>query len=128
MEAWKAAGDCNAWCTGCVRAKRLWFLDARLAGMAAEGIEAVLAHELGHFRLRHVIKRVLWSAVFSLALLGLRAWLAQAPWFHIGVGIPVADVAIALTRPGVALALIMLALTVFLFGLAPLSAACSRRH
>lgn len=128
MDGSKRSGHGNAYFTGFGRAKRVVFFDTLLARLAPEEIEAVLAHELGHFRLRHVIKRVLWSAVFSLALLGLLAWLAQAPWFHTGLGIPVADVAIALTRPGVALALFMLALPVFLFGLAPLSAAYSRRH
>jgi STE24 endopeptidase len=88
----------------------------------------VLAHELGHFRLRHVVKRVVWSAMLSLALLGLLAWLVRAPWFYAGLGIPAAEVASAIARPGVALALFMLAVPVFTFVLAPLSAAYSRRH
>jgi STE24 endopeptidase len=75
-----------------------------------------------------VMKRVLWSAVLSLALLVLLAWLAGAPWFYAGLGIPPAGVAAAMARPGVALALFMLALPVFTFLLAPLSSAYSRRH
>ena len=69
-----------------------------------------------------------WSALLSLALLALLAWLADAPWFYAGLGIPERDVAAAMARPGVALALFMLALPVFTFALAPLSAAYSRRH
>ncbi len=128
MDGSKRSGHGNAYFTGFGRAKRVVFFDTLLARLAPEEIEAVLAHELGHFRLRHVVKRVAWSAILSLALLGLLAWLAQAPWFYAGLGIPLADVPAAMARPGVALALFMLALPVFTFALAPLSAAYSRRH
>jgi STE24 endopeptidase len=128
MDGSKRSGHGNAYFTGFGRAKRVVFFDTLLARLAPEEIEAVLAHELGHFRLRHVIKRVAWSALLSLALLALLAWLAQSPWFYAGLGIPDADVAGAMARPGVALALFMLALPVFTFALAPLSAAYSRRH
>jgi STE24 endopeptidase len=128
MDGSKRSGHGNAYFTGFGRAKRVVFFDTLLARLAPEEIEAVLAHELGHFRLRHVIKRVVWSAILSLALLGLLAWLAQAPWFYAGLGIPPASVPDAMARPGAALALFMLALPVFTFALAPLSAAYSRRH
>jgi STE24 endopeptidase len=128
MDGSKRSGHGNAYFTGFGHAKRVVFFDTLLARLAPDEIEAVLAHELGHFRLRHVVKRVLWSALFSLALLGLLAWLAQAPWSHAGLGIPVADVPAAIARPGVALALFMLVLPVFTFVLAPLAAAYSRRH
>jgi STE24 endopeptidase len=128
MDGSKRSGHGNAYFTGFGRAKRVVFFDTLLTRLAPEEIEAVLAHELGHFRLRHVIKRIVWSAVLSLALLALLAWLAQARWFYAGLGIPETAVAVAMTRPGVALALFMLALPVFTFALAPLSAAYSRRH
>ena len=128
MDGSKRSAHGNAYFTGFGRAKRVVFFDTLLARLAPEEIEAVLAHELGHFRLRHVMKRVLWSAVLSLALLVLLAWLAGAPWFYAGLGIPPAGVAAAMARPGVALALFMLALPVFTFLLAPLSSAYSRRH
>jgi len=128
MDGSKRSGHGNAYFTGFGRAKRVVFFDTLLARLAPEEIEAVLAHELGHFRLRHVVKRVVWSAVCSLALLALLAWLAQTPWFYAGLGIPGDDVAVAMARPGVALALFMLALPVFAFVLAPLAAAYSRRH
>ena len=128
MDGSKRSGHGNAYFTGFGRAKRVVFFDTLLARLAPEEIEAVLAHELGHFRLRHVVKRVVWSAVCSLALLALLAWLARTPWFYGGLGIPGDQVAVALARPGVALALFMLALPVFTFVLAPLTAAYSRRH
>jgi len=128
MDGSKRSGHGNAYFTGFGRAKRVVFFDTLLARLDPEEIEAVLAHELGHFRLRHVVKRVVWSAAFSLALLALLAWLARAPWFYAGLGIPATDVAFAMARPGVALALFMLTLPVFTFVLAPLAAAYSRRH
>ena len=128
MDGSRRSGHGNAYFTGFGRAKRVVFFDTLLNRLAPEEIEAVLAHELGHFRLRHVVKRVVWSAILSLALLALLAWLAQAPWFYAGLGIPSSDVPAAMARPGVALALFMLALPVFTFALAPLSAAYSRRH
>jgi STE24 endopeptidase len=128
MDGSKRSGHGNAYFTGFGRAKRVVFFDTLLARLAPEEIEAVLAHELGHFRLRHVVKRVVWSAVFSLALLALLAWLARTPWFYAGLGIPGDAVPLAMARPGAALALFMLALPVFTFVLAPLAAAYSRRH
>jgi STE24 endopeptidase len=128
MDGSKRSGHGNAYFTGFGRAKRVVFFDTLLNRLVPEEIEAVLAHELGHFRRRHVIKRIVWSAVLSLAMLALLAWLARAPWFYAGLGIPQADVGAAMARPGVALALFMLALPVFTFVLAPLAAAYSRRH
>jgi len=124
----KRSGHGNAYFTGFGRARRVVFFDTLLARLDPDEIEAVLAHELGHFKLKHVIKRVLWSAVMSLGLLALLAWLASMPWFFAGLGIPASDVPTAMTRPGIALALFMLALPVFTFALHPLSALYSRKH
>jgi STE24 endopeptidase len=128
MDGSKRSGHGNAYFTGFGRAKRVVFFDTLLTRLAPDEIEAVLAHELGHFRLRHVVKRVVWSAIVALVLVALLAWLATAPWFYAGLGIPEGDVAAAMARPGVALSLFILALPVFTFVLAPLSAAYSRRH
>jgi STE24 endopeptidase len=128
MDGSKRSGHGNAYFTGFGRAKRVVFFDTLLERLAPEEIEAVLAHELGHFRLRHVVKRIVWSAALSLVFLALLAWLAGAPWFYAGLGSPDADVAAAMARPGVALALFMLALPVFTFALSPVAAAYSRRH
>jgi STE24 endopeptidase len=113
----------NAYFTGFGRAKRIVFFDTLLERLAPDEVEAVLAHELGHFRLRHVLKRMAWSAALSLALLALLAWLASAPWFYEGLGVPASP-----DRPGVALVLFFLALPVFAFVLAPIASLYSRRH
>jgi len=128
MDGSRRSGHGNAYFTGFGKAKRIVFFDTLLLRLAPEEIEAVLAHELGHFKLRHVMKRILWSAVLSLAILALLAWLAQAPWFYAGLGIPESMLPIALSRPGVALELFLLVLPVFTFMLEPLSSLYSRRH
>jgi STE24 endopeptidase len=128
MDGSKRSGHGNAYFTGLGRAKRVVFFDTLLARLSGEELEAVLAHELGHFKLKHVVKRIAWSAVLSLAFLALLAWLVSRPWFYAGLGIPEALVPQAMARPGVALGLFFLALPVFTFVLAPLASLYSRRH
>lgn len=128
MDGSRRSGHGNAYFTGLGKAKRIVFFDTLLIRLGPDEIEAVLAHELGHFRLRHVTKRIAWSAILSLGFLALLAWLAQAPWFHAGLGIPAALLPSAMARPGVALELFLLALPVFTFVLEPLVASYSRRH
>ena len=125
MDGSKRSAHGTAYFTGFGRAKRIVFFDTLLARLAPGEIEAVLAHELGHYVLRHVLKRVAWTALLSLAFLALLAWLAREPWFYGGLG--VTDAAGA-ARAGVALALFVLALPVFTFALSPLSALYSRKH
>ena len=128
MDGSKRSGHGNAYFTGFGRAKRIVFFDTLLSRLTPDEIEAVLAHELGHYKRLHVIKRIAWSALLSLVVLGLLAWLAQAPWFYVGLGIPETLLPVAMSRPGVALELFMLVLPVFTFVLEPLSARYSRRH
>ena len=128
MDGSKRSGHGNAYFTGLGRAKRVVFFDTLLARLSGDELEAVLAHELGHFKLRHVIKRIVWSAFVSLAFLALLAWLMQRAWFSAGLGIPEALVAEAMSRPGVALALFALVVPVFLFLLSPLASLYSRKH
>jgi STE24 endopeptidase len=128
MDGSKRSAHANAYFTGFGAAKRVVFFDTLLSKLSPGEVEAVLAHELGHFKLRHVAKRVLWSALLSLGILALLAWLAQAPWFYAGLGIPQAMLDVAMSRPGVALELFLLALPVFTFVLEPLSSLYSRRH
>ena len=123
MDGSRRSSHGNAFFTGFGRAKRIVFFDTLLDRLGPDEIEAVLAHELGHFRLRHVIKRMLWMAALSLLLLAVLAWLMQAAWFYEGLSVPP-----ALDRPGVALVLFFLVLPVFTFLLAPLSALYSRKH
>jgi STE24 endopeptidase len=128
MDGSKRSGHGNAYFTGFGKAKRVVFFDTLLARLAPEEIEAVLAHELGHFKLHHVLKRIVWAGVGSLAFLALLAWLLTQAWFFAGLGIPADRLAAAMVRPGVALALFMLALPVFTYALSPLSALYSRKH
>jgi STE24 endopeptidase len=123
MDGSRRSSHGNAFFTGFGRAKRIVFFDTLLERLTPDEVEAVLAHELGHFKLKHVLKRMLWMAAASLAFLGLLAWLAASAWFYEGLGVPP-----AMDRPGVALILFFLALPVFTFVLAPLSSLYSRRH
>jgi STE24 endopeptidase len=128
MDGSKRSGHGNAYFTGFGRAKRIVFFDTLLTRLVPDEVEAVLAHELGHYKLRHVAKRVAWSAAMSLVILALLAWFAREPWFYGGLGIPDALLEVSMGRPGVALELFLLALPVFTFVLEPLSALYSRKH
>lgn len=123
MDGSRRSSHGNAYFTGFGGARRIVFFDTLLSRLQPEEVEAVLAHELGHFKLRHVIKRTAWFAAASLALLALLGWLTGQPWFYAGLGVPVAP-----PRYGVALVLFMLALPVFTFLAAPLASLYSRRH
>ena len=121
MDGSKRSGHGNAYFTGFGRAKRIVFFDTLLEKLAPEEIEAVLAHELGHYQRRHVWKRIGVLALASLAFLWLLGHLIDAPWFYEGLG---------MSTPGTApaLALFSLAIPVFTFPLSPLMSALSRRH
>ena len=121
MDGSKRSAHGNAYFTGFGRAKRIVFFDTLLAKLAPQEIEAVLAHELGHFRHRHVIKRIALSGVLSLAFLWLLGQLIDQPWFFSGLGVGAGGTAMGLL-------LFSLVLPVFLFPLAPLTSGLSRRH
>jgi len=128
MDGSKRSAHGNAYFTGFGKARRIVFFDTLLTRLVPDEIEAILAHELGHYKLRHVIKRIVWSALVSLAFLALLAWLADSDWFYVGLGIRADLLPAAHARPGVALALFLLALPVFVFILSPLAARYSRKH
>jgi len=123
MDGSKRSAHGNAYFTGFGAARRIVLFDTLISRLAPEEIEAVLAHELGHFKLKHVLKRTTWFAVGSLALLALLGWLVGEPWFYAGLGVPGPA-----PRYGVALVLFMLALPAFTFLASPLAAMYSRRH
>jgi STE24 endopeptidase len=123
MDGSRRSSHGNAFFTGFGHAKRIVFFDTLLSRLTPGEVEAVLAHELGHFRLRHVLKRMAWSAVLSLGFLALLAWLAAAPWFCEGLGVPALP-----GRPGIALIVFFLAVPVFTFVLGPVASLYSRRH
>jgi len=124
MDGSRRSAHGNAYFTGLGKARRIVFFDTLLARLDADEIEAVLAHELGHFRLRHIPKRIALSFAISLAGLWLLGWLSRQPWFYQSLGLTpdpsMADAA--------ALVLFFLALPVFAFPLQPLFALASRRH
>ncbi|HUH94037.1 MAG TPA: M48 family metallopeptidase [Casimicrobiaceae bacterium] len=123
MDGSRRSAHGNAYFTGFGAARRIVFFDTLLARLAPEEVEAVLAHELGHFKLKHVIKRTVWFAAASLGLLALLGWLVGEPWFYAGLGVPGPA-----PRYGVALVLFMLALPAFTFVVSPIAAMYSRRH
>ena len=123
MDGSRRSSHGNAYFTGFGAARRIVFFDTLLSRLQPEEIEAVLAHELGHFKLKHVVKRIAWFGAASLLLLALLGWLVGEPWFYAGLGVSVAP-----PRYGVALVLFMLALPVFTFLSAPLTSLYSRRH
>ena len=121
MDGSKRSAHGNAYFTGFGRAKRIVFFDTLLEKLAPQEIEAVLAHELGHFRHKHVIKRIALSAALSLAFLWLLGQLIDQPWFFAGLGVGNGGTAMGLL-------LFSMVLPVFLFPLAPLTSALSRKH
>ncbi len=125
MDGSRRSAHANAYFTGLGAAKRVVFFDTLLARLTPGEVEAVLAHELGHFKHRHVLQRIVGIFAFSLIGLALLGWLARNPAFYAGLG-----VAPNLGAPNDALALLlfMLALPPFTFFVSPLMAHFSRRH
>jgi STE24 endopeptidase len=123
MDGSRRSAHGNAYFTGFGRARRIVFFDTLLNQLDADEIEAVLAHELGHFRLRHLQKRLLMLSLGSFLALAALGWLAQQPWFYLGLGI-VPDQAVL---NACALILFMIVAPVFLFPMGPVASALSRR-
>ncbi len=121
MDGSKRSAHGNAYFTGLGRAKRIVFFDTLIDKLSPAEVEAVLAHELGHFKRRHVWKRIALLAVVSLVLLWLLGQVIDQPWFYQGLGV---------AEPGTAMALILFAqvLPAFLFPLSPVASQLSRRH
>jgi STE24 endopeptidase len=111
----------NAYFTGFGRSKRIVFFDSLLKQLRPPEIEAVVAHELGHFKLKHIAKRLFLTALLSFIGLAVLGLLTQQDWFYEGLGLSQAS-------PHAALALFILAGPVFTFFLQPLFAWGSRRH
>ena len=125
MDGSKRSAHVNAFFTGLGSNKRVVLFDTLLGKLNHDETEAVLAHELGHFKHRHVLKRMAMMFATTLPALALLGWLAGRPWFYTGLGVQP-----NLQGPNDALALLlfMLALPVFSFFVSPLMAQLSRRH
>ena len=121
MDGSKRSSHGNAYFTGFGKAKRIVFFDTLIKKLSGDEVEAVLAHELGHFKRRHVVKRLVWMFGLSLAGLWILAQLMQADWFYGGLGV-------AHGSTYMALILFLLVSPVFTFLLHPLMALYSRKH
>ncbi len=126
MDGSKRSAHANAYFTGFGAAKRVVFYDTLLSKLAPAEVDAVLAHELGHFKHKHVIQRIVTLFAFSLLGFALLGWLSTQVWFYTGLGsIPNMSGA---PNDALALLLFMLATPVLTFFIAPLSAQVSRKH
>ena len=125
MDGSKRSAHANAYFTGFGASKRVVFYDTLLAQLSPPEVDAVLAHELGHFKHRHVIKRIV--SMFAISLLGFFAlgWISQQVWFFTGLG-----VVPNLGGSNDALALLLFMMVLPLLGtfMGPVFAQMSRNH
>ena len=121
MDGSKRSSHGNAYFTGFGKSKRIVFFDTLIERLQPTEIEAVLAHELGHFKRRHIMKRIVLSFLLSFGLFALLGWLIDKPWFYNGLGV-------SYPGNGMALILFFAALPAFTFILQPISSMLSRRH
>jgi len=125
MDGSKRSAHANAYFTGFGAAKRVVFFDTLLQQLSPPEIDAVLAHELGHYKRRHILKRIM--LMFALSLLGfaLLGWVSSQIWFYTGLGVMP-----SLDAPNNALALLlfMMVVPLFTYFLSPLMARMSRSH
>jgi len=121
MDGSKRSSHGNAYFAGFGSNKRIVFFDTLLERLQPAEIEAVLAHELGHFKHRHITKRIVLLFVLSLGFLWLLGQLIDAPWFYAELGVSAQNTALALI-------LFFLVIPVFTFIFSPLASLLSRRH
>ena len=121
MDGSKRSNHGNAYFTGFGKTKRIVFFDTLLARLQPAEVEAVLAHELGHFKHRHVLKRIVLMFAMALAFLAVLGQLMSAQWFFNGLGVSAQNTTLALI-------LFFFVVPVFTFLLTPLMSQLSRRH
>jgi STE24 endopeptidase len=125
MDGSKRSAHANAYFTGFGAAKRVVFFDTLLSKLSPGEVEAVLAHELGHFKHKHVAKRMVAMFALSLAGFALLGWLSQQAWFYSALGV---QPSMSMPNDALALLLFLLVTPVFAFFISPLFAMLSRRH
>ena len=125
MDGSRRSAHANAYFTGFGAAKRVVFFDTLLSKLSPGEVEAVLAHELGHFKHKHVLKRIVAMFAISLAGFALLGWMSGQAWFYLGLGV---GPNVAAANDALALLLFMLVTPVFGFFVSPLLANLSRRH
>ncbi len=125
MDGSKRSSHGNAYFTGFGKTKRIVFFDTLIERLTPPEIEAVLAHELGHFKRKHIVKMIIGQFALTFVVLALMGWVIDKPWFYEGLGFPLNGVA-----PHVAISLLLffLALPAFTFWLTPLASLISRKH
>ncbi len=123
MDGSRRSAHSNAFFTGFGANKRVVFFDTLLQQLSTAEMEAVLAHELGHFKHKHIVKMMAVSFATTLAGLALLGWLVQQTWFFTGLGVMPSMVG---GNNALALVLFLLVVPVFSFFLAPLSSWRSR--
>ena len=126
MDGSKRSAHGNAYFSGFGKTKRIVFFDTLIERLAPQEVEAVLAHELGHFKLKHIVKRMVVMFAVSLGFLALLGYLKQQVWFFTGLGVD--PILFASSNNAMALILFMLTLPVFTFVLSPLTSISSRKH
>jgi STE24 endopeptidase len=125
MDGSKRSAHGNAYFTGIGKAKRVVFFDTLIEKLNPGEVEAVLAHELGHYKRHHIRKRLLVSFAMSFVMLALLGWVSTQAWFYIDLGV---TPSLEGYNGGLALALFMLVSPVFGFFFTPLSSLASRKH
>ncbi|WP_309682176.1 M48 family metallopeptidase [Polaromonas sp.] len=125
MDGSKRSAHANAYFTGFGAAKRVVFYDTLLNQLSPGEVDAVLAHELGHFKHKHILKRIVSMFAMSLAGFALLGWLSSQTWFYTGLGV---RPSLAGANDALALLLFMLVVPLFSFFVSPLLAWFSRKH
>ncbi|MDD0838391.1 M48 family metallopeptidase [Curvibacter sp. HBC61] len=125
MDGSRRSAHANAYFTGFGAAKRVVFYDTLLAKLSPGEVDAVLAHELGHFKHKHIVKRIVGLFAMSLAGFALLGWASGQIWFYTGLGV---RPSLSGSNDALALLLFLLAVPVFSFFISPLFAQLSRRH
>lgn len=125
MDGSRRSAHANAYFTGLGSAKRVVFFDTLLKKLHPGEVDAVLAHELGHFKHRHILKRMISTFALGLAGFALLGWLYGQDWFYAGLGLPHTA---QMPRAALALLLFMLVMPVLTLFFSPLAAAVSRKH
>ena len=130
MDGSKRSSHGNAYFTGFGAAKRIVFYDTLLERLTPPEIDAVLAHELGHYRHRHVIQRFVLLGLLTLLFFAVLGALIAQPWFYTGLGLTPPAAATLMSPGNTALALMLFVLVIphFTFPLSPLLSQLSRRH
>jgi STE24 endopeptidase len=124
MDGSRRSSHGNAYFTGFGKTKRIVFFDTLIERLSPTEIEAVLAHELGHFKRKHIYKMMAGQFALTFLVLAAMGWVIDKPWFYEGLGVPLNGT----PHIAVSLTLFFLVLSVFTFWLTPVMSLISRKH